>query len=91
MYKGVGSDEGCECRCHGANLRKEGEWFEGPAPRNLDRFVIQAVDSNGNVVAETPVGDPNSDPQAGNPIALPAEAVELKIDTGDRIDGAQHG
>lgn len=91
LYKWVPSNDRFECPCHGSKFRRDGEWIEGPAPRNLDRFVIQAVDANGDVVAVTPTGDPNSVPQAGSAITLPAEVVELKIDTGDRVDGAQHG
>ncbi len=90
LYKWVPSNDRFECPCHGSKFHKDGNWIEGPAPRNLDRFVIQAVDANGEVVAETPTGDANTDPQAGNPITLPAEAVELQIDTGDRVKGALH-
>jgi cytochrome b6-f complex iron-sulfur subunit len=85
----VPSADRFECPCHGSKFTKEGDWIEGPAPRHLDRFVVQAVDGGGNVVAETPAGDPNVDPEAGSPIQVPPETVELRIDTGARVTGAQ--
>ncbi len=90
LYKWTPSTERFECPCHGSKFAVNGEWIEGPAPRHLDRFVIQVVDANGNVIAETPTGDPNADPNAGSPIQLPAEAAELRINTGARVTGAQH-
>lgn len=89
LYKWVPSADRFECPCHGSKFTKEGDWIEGPAPRHLDRFVVQAVDGGGNVVAETPAGDPNVDPEAGSPIQVPPETVELRIDTGARVTGAQ--
>ena len=32
--------QGFECPCHGSKYSLVGEYFAGPAPRNLDRFVI---------------------------------------------------
>lgn len=34
---------GFECPCHGSQYNAIGEWFGGPAPRNLDRFVVEVV------------------------------------------------
>ncbi len=34
---------GFECPCHGSVYNAIGEWFGGPAPRNLDRFVVEVV------------------------------------------------
>lgn len=31
---------GFECPCHGSKYDSVGEYFAGPAPRNLDRFVV---------------------------------------------------
>lgn len=87
LYKWTPSTNRFECPCHGSKFTREGEYIEGPAPRNLDRFVIQAVDAEGNVVAETETGDPNQEPQAGAPLSIPSEAVTLRIDTGTRVDG----
>ncbi len=90
LYKWVPSTDRFECPCHGSKFSREGEWIEGPAPRHLDRFVVRAVDANGNVLAETQGGDANADPQAGAPVELPPGTVELRIDTGTRVQGAQH-
>ena len=32
---------GFECPCHGSKYNSVGEYFAGPAPRNLDRFVVE--------------------------------------------------
>jgi cytochrome b6-f complex iron-sulfur subunit len=32
---------GFECPCHGSRYNSIGEYFAGPAPRNLDRFVVE--------------------------------------------------
>jgi cytochrome b6-f complex iron-sulfur subunit len=36
---------GFECPCHGSKYNSIGEYFGGPAPRNLDRFVVEVVDN----------------------------------------------
>lgn len=33
--------QGFECPCHGSKYDGVGEYFAGPAPRNLDRFVVE--------------------------------------------------
>jgi cytochrome b6-f complex iron-sulfur subunit len=33
--------QGFECPCHGSKYNAIGEYFAGPAPRNLDRFVVE--------------------------------------------------
>ena len=38
--------QGFECPCHGSKYNGVGEYFAGPAPRNLDRFVVELNDSN---------------------------------------------
>jgi cytochrome b6-f complex iron-sulfur subunit len=35
---------GFECPCHGSKYDYIGEYFAGPAPRNLDRFVVEVKD-----------------------------------------------
>ncbi|HEU4895396.1 MAG TPA: hypothetical protein VFT85_06130, partial [Acidimicrobiia bacterium] len=32
---------GFECPCHGSRYNSIGEYFGGPAPRNLDRFIVE--------------------------------------------------
>lgn len=36
-----GTSIGFECPCHGSKYNYVGEYFAGPAPRNLDRFVVE--------------------------------------------------
>lgn len=42
---------GFECPCHGSKYNVIGEYFDGPAPRNLDRFAVEVVD--GRFIAKT--------------------------------------
>jgi cytochrome b6-f complex iron-sulfur subunit len=37
---------GFECPCHGSKYNSVGEYFAGPAPRNLDRFVVEIRDGD---------------------------------------------
>lgn len=93
LYKWVDLNNRFECPCHGSKFNLNGTWIEGPAPRNLDRFVIRAVDANGNVLAETPIGDPDaaaSGPVPGDPIEIPPGTAQLIVDTGKRVKGASH-
>ncbi len=38
--------QGFECPCHGSKYNSIGEYFGGPAPRNLDRFAIEVRGNN---------------------------------------------
>ncbi len=40
------SSQGFECPCHGSKYNFHGEYEDGPAPRNLDRFVVALNDDN---------------------------------------------
>lgn len=40
------ASQGFECPCHGSKYNYHGEYEEGPAPRNLDRFVVEITESN---------------------------------------------
>lgn len=53
------------CPCHGSQFDREGKLLSGPATRDLDRFVVQLITSDGQVVAAT-------DPRRGEPVAVPA-------------------
>ncbi len=71
------------CPCHGSQFQPDGTYIQGPAPRSLDRFVVQAVDPNtGEVLAES---------TDGSPMILPdrPDAV-ISVDTGRRIPGEVH-
>ncbi len=72
------------CPCHGSQFQLNGTYIQGPAPRSLDRFLVQVVDPNsGNVLAET---------KDGNPVAVPdnPDAI-VKVDTGKKFIGKSHG
>jgi cytochrome b6-f complex iron-sulfur subunit len=57
------SSQGFECPCHGSKYNYHGEYEQGPAPRNLDRFTV-SVDSAGNMIADT--GSVISTPRASH-------------------------
>jgi cytochrome b6-f complex iron-sulfur subunit len=40
------TSQGFECPCHGSKYNYHGEYEDGPAPRNLDRFVITVNDAD---------------------------------------------
>ncbi len=72
------------CPCHGSQFQLNGTYIQGPAPRSLDRFLVQVVDPNsGDVLAET---------KDGNPVTVPdnPEAI-VKVDTGKKFIGQRHG
>jgi len=72
------------CPCHGSQFTAGGDYILGPAPRSLDRFVVQALDPNtGEVIAESTDGTPM--PVPDNPDAL------INVDTGQKINGQPHG
>lgn len=68
------------CPCHGSQFQRDGTFIQGPAPRNLDQFVIRAYDDAGTVVAETN--------ESGDPLQIP-EGATVVVETGMRILG-QH-
>ena len=72
------------CPCHGSQFTLEGEYIRGPAPRSLDRFVIQVIGDDGKVLVET-------DPKTGAPIPVPNQPnAVIKVDTGKKIIGKTH-
>ena len=46
------SSQGFECPCHGSKYNAHGEYQDGPAPRNLDRFSVE-VSEVGDLVIDT--------------------------------------
>ena len=44
--------QGFECPCHGSKYNSIGEYFAGPAPRNLDRFAVH-VTEEGRLIIKT--------------------------------------
>ncbi len=83
IYDWNDANDRFECPCHGSKYRLDGRRYQNPAPRTLDRFKLQAVDANGNVLAESPTG-PDGDYL---PLVLPDGTVELWVDTGARKQG----
>lgn len=79
LYKWTPSAFRFECPCHGSKFQIDGTKIEGPAPRNLDRFVVTAQGVEGNVLAETDAD--------GSALPLPDGTVTLRIQTGQRIKG----
>ena len=46
------TSQGFECPCHGSKYNLVGEYEAGPAPRNLDRFVVE-VTEDGRFIIDT--------------------------------------
>jgi len=84
LYKWVPLNNRFECPCHGSKYQLDGTYIEGPAPRSLDRFVIEALNGNGEVVAATQEDVPFA------PLQLPDNAQQIEINTGQRILGPDH-
>ena len=91
LYAWKPANDRFECPCHGSKYLKDGTRVRGPASRNLDRFVVQAVDAAGKVLAETAQGDANQNAGAGAPLMLPPGTAALHIDTGKRVQGRDNG
>jgi cytochrome b6-f complex iron-sulfur subunit len=57
------SSQGFECPCHGSKYNLHGEYEDGPAPRNLDRFAVE-IDSRGDLIVNT--GEVRETPRSKN-------------------------
>ncbi len=70
------------CPCHGSQFFADGKYKLGPAPRDLDQFVIQAVNKEtGEVISQT-------DPETVGPLDVPDDPnVIILVDTGDLLRG----
>ena len=85
LYGWVSTNDRFECPCHGSKYLLTGERTGGPANRNLDAFIIEVVDAEGNVLSRT---EPAMNGREALAVTVPAEAAELRVDTGMRIQGA---
>lgn len=84
LYKWVPTNDRFECPCHGSKYLTTGARIDGPARRNLDVFLVEALDAGGNVIAKT---EPQEGTLEGSAIDITG-AVTLRISTGKRIVGA---
>ncbi len=84
LYKWVPTNDRFECPCHGSKYLPTGARIDGPARRNLDVFLVEALDANDGVIAKTERKEGNLE---GSAIAITG-AVKLRISTGTRIVGA---
>ena len=87
LYKWVPTNDRYECPCHASKYLKSASRIDGPARRNLDAFVIEAVDAGGNVVART---EPQMGNNEGSAVPITPDVVTLRIDTGRTITGASN-
>lgn len=82
LYNWSDQEDKFICPCHGSQFEKDGDWIGGPAPRDLDRFVVRALDpQTGDVIEESESGQPLS---VSNPDAV------IVVDTGLRVIGEPH-
>jgi cytochrome b6-f complex iron-sulfur subunit len=84
LYKWVPTNDRFECPCHGSKYLTTGARIDGPARRNLDVFVVEALDASGNVIVQT---EPQEGTLEGSAIDITG-ASRLRINTGKRILGA---
>jgi cytochrome b6-f complex iron-sulfur subunit len=83
LYNWNNQEDKFICPCHGSQFQKDGIYIAGPAPRNLDRFAMQAVDSTtGEILVESSDGTPMPLPDDPNAV--------IQVDTGKRIKGQPH-
>ncbi len=87
LYKWVPTNDRFECPCHGSKFLTTGARIDGPANRNLDAFPFEFVDEQGNVLAKSGLMG-SGKTEEGDAVEIPAGAVALCIDTGQRMQGA---
>lgn len=84
IYAWTPANNRFECPCHGSKYRLDGRRIESPAPRTLDRFRMEFLDADKNPI-------PGTQSELVNdfyvPVALPANAAFISVDTGDRKMG----
>jgi cytochrome b6-f complex iron-sulfur subunit len=83
IYDWNAGNERFECPCHGSKYRLDGRRIEDPAPRSLDRFLLEALDADQEVLATSEVGADGSYSE----LVLPEATAALRVDTGARLDG----
>ena len=83
IYKWVPTNDRFECPCHGSKYLPSGVRVDGPARRNLDVFIVQALDASGQVLAETEAAAGSLE---GTAVDITG-AAKLRVNTGVRISG----
>lgn len=77
------TSQGFECPCHGSKYNSLGEYEAGPAPRNLDRFVVEINESNRFIVKTSQV-IPTERAQAKNaPYPLGPSCITISAGEGE--------
>ncbi|KAA3665061.1 MAG: ubiquinol-cytochrome c reductase iron-sulfur subunit [Chloroflexi bacterium] len=84
IYSWNGPNQRFECPCHGSKYRLDGRRIEAPAPRALDRFKVEILNANREVIAESELVD-----DFYQPVELPSDAAFISVDTGDRKEGPE--
>ncbi|MBP9502536.1 MAG: Rieske 2Fe-2S domain-containing protein [Candidatus Promineofilum sp.] len=83
IYSWTPTNSRFECPCHGSKYRLDGRRVESPAPRTLDRFLLQAIaDDETTVLAEASLVNNFYDP-----LPLPSGTAFVRVDTGNRKNG----
>lgn len=83
IYSWTPTNSRFECPCHGSKYRLDGRRVESPAPRSLDRFLLQAIaDDETTVLAEAPLSE-----DFYQPLVLPNGTAFVRVDTGSRKNG----
>jgi cytochrome b6-f complex iron-sulfur subunit len=79
------SSQWFECPCHGALFNKAGEVMGGPAPRGLDRFVLEVEDGElfivGDPVTGPPKGTNTTEQDPEGPHCIGRATAEDAVDT----------
>jgi cytochrome b6-f complex iron-sulfur subunit len=83
LYKWSETNQRFECPCHGSKFTAAGDYIEGPAPRSLDQFVVEVVET-GTVTSET-----EDTGESIVPPVVPSADAQIVVDTGRRVLGKQ--
>lgn len=83
IYAWTPANDRFECPCHGSKYRLDGRRIEAPAPRSLDRFLVEALaEDKSTVLASSELVD-----DFWNPLELPSSTAFISVDTGNRKQG----
>ena len=83
IYSWTPANSRFECPCHGSKYRLDGRRIESPAPRSLDRFLLQAIaEDETTVLAEAELVN-----DFYAPLPLPEGTAFLRVNTGSRKNG----